>query len=360
MSGDEVERFDITRTLDLQVAVLRCQRSALLHGASDLERSVIATIVSELGSNVLKYARSGTLELRRVRRGLCADIEITVRDAGPGIADVDLALTDHYSSSRSLGLGLPGVRRMADELDIVSGPAGGTTVRARKRLARSVSRVAGDDPAPVSRLEVDAPRWRAAARVRARRGQRNAGDVATVIDRGSHVLLAVIDATGHGPSAHALALDLAARLRSRFEAADHPGDVAALLHDLHQVSVGTAGAAAGLCVLELEGALLRYLAVGNVRASVLGGERFTGVSRDGVLGRRWPTPFVQHATLRRGDHVLLWTDGLPEALARSLARRLEAAAGPQTSDPGELAEELLRSHGKPHDDAACLVARWRG
>jgi anti-sigma regulatory factor (Ser/Thr protein kinase) len=218
VTGDEVERFDLTRTLDLQAAVLRSQRSVLLHGASDLERSVIATIVSELGSNVLKYARSGTLELRRVRRGLATDIEITARDTGPGIVDVDLALTDHYSSSRSLGLGLPGVRRMADELDIVSGPTGGTTVRARKRLARTVSRVAGQDAASVSRLRADAPRWGAAATVRARSGQRSAGDMVVVIDRGTQVLLAVIDATGHGPGAHALALDLAARLRSGFEA----------------------------------------------------------------------------------------------------------------------------------------------
>jgi serine phosphatase RsbU (regulator of sigma subunit) len=181
-----------------------------------------------------------------------------------------------------------------------------------------------------------------------------------VIDRGTQVLLAVIDATGHGPGAHALALDLAARLRSGFEASDDPGDVAVLLHDLHQASIGTAGAAAGLCVLDTERALLRYLAVGNVRAAVLGSERFTGVSRDGVLGRRWPTPFVQQATLRRGDHLLVWTDGLPEALARHLAHRLEAAESTGPAETVDLADELLQSHGKPHDDAACLVARWRG
>ena len=129
------ERFEIGRPLDLQLAVLRSQRSALLRGASDLERSVVATIVSELGSNMLKYAERGTLELEPLRTGDGPGVQITARDAGPGIGDVALALTDHYSSGRTLGLGLPGVRRMADELEIVPTPGGGTTVRVRKRWA---------------------------------------------------------------------------------------------------------------------------------------------------------------------------------------------------------------------------------
>jgi anti-sigma regulatory factor (Ser/Thr protein kinase) len=62
------ERFEIARPLDLQLAVLRCQRSALLRAPPTSSAPSIATIVSELGSNVLKYAVPGTLELRRVRR----------------------------------------------------------------------------------------------------------------------------------------------------------------------------------------------------------------------------------------------------------------------------------------------------
>lgn len=363
MTDEGVERFELRRTLDLQVAVLRCQRSTLLHGASDLERSVVATIVSELGSNVLKYASGGTLELRRLRRGLEADVEITVRDSGPGIGDVELALTDHYSSSRSLGLGLPAVRRMADALEIDTHPSRGTTVRVRKRLARGVSRVLRTGDASESRLQADAPRWSAAATVRARRGHRHAGDVAVVIDRDRHVLLAVIDATGHGPAAHALAATLATQLREGFAGSAAPDDVAALLHDLHESCIGTPGAAAGLAVIDTELAQLRFLAIGNVRSAVIGRERFTGVSRDGVLGRRWPTPFVQRARLHRGDLLMLWTDGLTETLARGLAAAAAAATPPlkalDTSDPTALADELIATHAKAHDDAACLVARWR-
>jgi anti-sigma regulatory factor (Ser/Thr protein kinase) len=354
----DVERFEIARILDLQLAVLRSQRSVLLQGATELERSVIATIVSELGSNVLKYARSGTVEIRRVRRGIAAEVEITARDAGPGIADVELALQDHYSSGRTLGLGLPGVRRMADSFEIVPTEGGGTTVRACKRLTGPdvLDRPATSGRATGHRAAGDG--WRAAASVRPRVGQPTGGDAAAVVERGDHVLLAIIDVTGHGPSAHALASDLVDRLRERFEATPDPEDVIALLQALHHACVGTVGAAAGLAVLDVRSGRARYLAVGNVRAAVVGGERFTGVSRDGVLGRRWPTPFVQRAALRSGDLVLLWTDGLPESLA-TLAARRDGRDLLGDAEEAVIADGLVERYSKRHDDTACLVARWR-
>jgi anti-sigma regulatory factor (Ser/Thr protein kinase) len=344
------ERFEIARPLDLQLAVLRCQRSALLLGATELERSVIATIVSELGSNVLKYAAPGTVEVRRIRRDGASEVEIVAFDAGPGIPNVELALSDHYSTGRTLGLGLPGVRRMADELEIRANPDGGTTVRVRKRLSGAAPRGGG--------AAETGDRWQAAAAVRPRGGSRVAGDLATVVDGGDHVLLAIVDATGHGPAAHAVARELIARLRERFAAAADPADVAAQLRDLHEACIGTIGAAAGIGVIDTRDARLAYLAVGNVRAAVVGARPFTGVSRDGILGRRWPTPFVQRTTLERGDLLLMWTDGLPEALARSLRDRHHAP------HPGEavarLADRIVEAHAKRHDDAACLVTRWHG
>jgi anti-sigma regulatory factor (Ser/Thr protein kinase) len=379
MSGGSGERFEIARALDLQAAVLRCQRSALLYGATDLERSVIATIVSELGSNVLKYAGRGSVEMRRVRRGTAIDVEITVSDTGPGIADVALALTDHYSSGRTLGLGLPGVRRMSDELDIAVTPGGGATVRARKRLrghaatddpsldraallaptgARGAGRAGQALPVPSSaapvRVRAARERWSAAAALRQRAGQRSGGDAVAIAERDALVLLAIVDATGHGRVASALAATLTERVRTAFATTPDPRDVTELLRDLHEASIGTVGAAAGLALLDTERSELSYLAVGNVRAATVGRRRFTGVARDGVLGRRWPTPFVQRTQLERGDLVALWTDGLPEALAREFG-----GDHGDIGDIGPLAELLVERHAKTHDDAACLLLRWR-
>jgi anti-sigma regulatory factor (Ser/Thr protein kinase) len=129
----ESETFRLLSDSDLRVAVARTQRLDLLRGGSDIDRSIVATIVSELGSNIVKYAGRGVLRLERLERRDCIDIDIWAEDTGAGIANIDLALQEHYSTGGTLGLGLSGVQRMADEFWIRSADTG-TTVFARKRV----------------------------------------------------------------------------------------------------------------------------------------------------------------------------------------------------------------------------------
>jgi serine/threonine-protein kinase RsbT len=93
---------------------------------------MIATAVSELVRNILKYAGTGEIRLRRVEDLGSRGIEIEAIDQGPGIADCARAMQDHYSSSGTLGLGLPAVKRMMDEFSLESVPGEGTRVKARK------------------------------------------------------------------------------------------------------------------------------------------------------------------------------------------------------------------------------------
>jgi serine/threonine-protein kinase RsbT len=112
----------------------RARDLALALGFSLTQQTVIATAVSEVARNIVSYAGAGEVWLRAEeetgRRGLVA----VARDGGPGIADVDKALEDGYSTSGGLGVGLPGARRLMDDLEIESGPGGGTTVTMRKWL----------------------------------------------------------------------------------------------------------------------------------------------------------------------------------------------------------------------------------
>ncbi len=103
-------------------------------GFEEAPSRLIATAVSELVRNILKYAGSGELRLRRIREPSRSGIEIEATDHGPGIADCEAAMQDHYSSGGTLGLGLPGVRRMMDEFHLESTPGSGTRVVARKWL----------------------------------------------------------------------------------------------------------------------------------------------------------------------------------------------------------------------------------
>lgn len=341
----ETESFHLADQTDLRIAVARTQRLALLREGSDIDRSMIATIVSELGSNIVKYSGRGAVRISRLERDEGVDIEIRAEDRGPGIPDVQLALQEHYSTGGTLGLGLSGVQRMADEFWIRSTVDAGTTVFARKRIRGRAPRMQPLPRPPVA--AASSPRWDASASVRSHPGHARGGDAALVIDCEGGVLLAILDATGHGPRAQAVADQAVALLQQQASR-----DVARLMASLHASLQGSPGAAAGLLFIDAEAASFRYLGVGNTRAARFGRRPWRGVSRDGVLGGRLPSPFLQSETLDPGDMLMLWTDGLPEfegaRLAESLAFRGAA----------EITRRLLTDLARPHDDASCLILKW--
>jgi serine/threonine-protein kinase RsbT len=93
--------------------------------------TLIATAISELARNIVTYAKKGEIRLK-VINGSRRGIQVIAHDEGPGIADVEQALRDGFSTSGSLGMGLPGVRRLVDEFHIVSEQNHGTTVTVSK------------------------------------------------------------------------------------------------------------------------------------------------------------------------------------------------------------------------------------
>ena len=88
----------------------------------------IKTIVSELAYNIIKYAKSGFIKVSQIEERGKKGALIKATDRGPGISDIDAALQDNYSTSGTLGLGLPGIKRMANYLKIESSPDKGTEV----------------------------------------------------------------------------------------------------------------------------------------------------------------------------------------------------------------------------------------
>lgn len=104
-------------------------------GFGMVDQSRIATAVSELTRNIVRYASGGHGEV--VIREITgpADqtgVEIVVSDEGPGIADIEFAMREGVSSSTGLGMGLPGTRRLMDEMKIESGAGRGTVITIRK------------------------------------------------------------------------------------------------------------------------------------------------------------------------------------------------------------------------------------
>lgn len=104
--------------------------TALGFGATDTTR--IVTAASELARNVFKYAGGGQMTWREVHRSSGHGIELRFEDKGPGIENIDQALTEGYTTGGGLGMGLPGAKKLMDELELVSKPGEGTTVTVKK------------------------------------------------------------------------------------------------------------------------------------------------------------------------------------------------------------------------------------
>ena len=93
-----------------------------------VDQNKIKTIVSELAYNIIKYAKNGSIKISQIEERGKIGILIKATDRGPGIIDIDSALQDNYSTSGTLGLGLPGIKRMAGNLNVESNPDEGTEV----------------------------------------------------------------------------------------------------------------------------------------------------------------------------------------------------------------------------------------
>jgi serine/threonine-protein kinase RsbT len=101
---------------------------------SDL--TIIATAISEIARNIVTYAKRGEIALEPIVANGTRGVMVVARDDGPGIPDIARAMQDGYSTGKTLGLGLPGARRLMDEFDIQSEVGVGTVVTMRKWLRR--------------------------------------------------------------------------------------------------------------------------------------------------------------------------------------------------------------------------------
>jgi serine/threonine-protein kinase RsbT len=126
------ERIAIASENDIVTARRRGRELAAEGGFSGSDLTVIATAIAELARNIVAYARAGEMTLRVVRRGDRSGLIVIARDEGPGIDDVSLVMQDGFSTGRSLGLGLPGAKRLMDEFEIASELGRGTTVTMTK------------------------------------------------------------------------------------------------------------------------------------------------------------------------------------------------------------------------------------
>jgi len=129
------KQIDIMFETDNELVIYNIKKMTEIIGFKLMDQAMIATAASELTTNIIRYAKSGVIEINYIKniennkRG----IEIIAVDKGPGIKDIDLAVKEKYTTTiNSLGFGLASVNRIMDEFYIKSELEIGTIIRVRK------------------------------------------------------------------------------------------------------------------------------------------------------------------------------------------------------------------------------------
>jgi len=135
-----IEKSDSTLFINSETDIVGVRRTVRLaaenmeFGITDITR--IVTAASELSRNISLYAGSGTVRLIQIEDNGKKGLELKFEDEGPGIADLDIALAGGHSTSGGLGMGIPGTKRLMDEMIIETCPGQGTTIIIRKWLKK--------------------------------------------------------------------------------------------------------------------------------------------------------------------------------------------------------------------------------
>lgn len=125
-------RVPVEHDADIVAARQKGRELAVQAGFSGSDLTIIATAISEVARNIIVYAVRGEIVLSLAQQGGKRGIVVVAQDAGPGIPDIAQAMQDGFSTGKSLGLGLPGAKRLMDEFEIASAVGKGTTVTMKK------------------------------------------------------------------------------------------------------------------------------------------------------------------------------------------------------------------------------------
>ena len=128
MSVTKTETLPVRADADVVHVRQQVRSWAVELGFGLVDQTKIVTAASELARNALVYGGGGTVRFESLNDGMRKGLRLTFEDRGPGIADLELAMKDGYSTGTGLGLGLSGAKRLSNEFDLRSAPGEGTRV----------------------------------------------------------------------------------------------------------------------------------------------------------------------------------------------------------------------------------------
>lgn len=313
-------------------------------GFDETETEEIVIAVSELASNLARHAVGGKLLLSRVVDGDRSGIQIESHDSGPGIADVESALADGFSTIGGLGCGLGTLNRLMDQFDIESqrGTRSGTHIVCRRWL-RPRDSTAGRCPLTFGAATRSHPMM-------------NTNGDAFVIKKGVRfALVGVIDGLGHGRFAN-----LAAQTARQYVESHYDRPLLDIFRGAGRACRGTRGVVMTLARFDWDeaspgsrqGTRLTFAGVGNIETRVFGSlESMNFRIRRGIIGLHSIDPVVTEHAWESGFVMVMHSDGLRSGWR--LADFPDLAGAPATL----VARRLVVSLARDNDDATVMVVK---
>ena len=294
----------------------------------------ISLAMIELATNLIKHAQGGKLTLTPLDEAGRIGLAIESLDSGPGIADVEQAMADRFSTVGTRGTGLGAINRLMDELDINSAHGRGTSIVCRKWVRRQTSSIR---PCPLAFGVATRPR---------QSGEDN-GDAFVVKQWAESALVGVIDGLGHGQFAHDAAQAARQYVGSHY---DLPLDQ--IFRGVGRACRATRGVVMALARFDWGLGRLAFASVGNIEVRVFPSSApFSFSIRRGVIGLNAPNAVVTEHSWSP-DHVLvLHSDGLRTHW------NWEDFPGLADQPAPSLAQGFMRLLAKEEDDATVIVVR---
>jgi anti-sigma regulatory factor (Ser/Thr protein kinase)/serine/threonine protein phosphatase PrpC len=303
-------------------------------GFNSADCDEIALVVTELGSNLIRHAFGGTIKLGPVEAPGQVGIRVESEDSGPGIPDVEKALSDGFSTAGSLGIGLGTVNRLMDDLNVYSRSPSGVHlvsqrwVRPQRRQARLEDLLFG-------------------VATRSCRHLAENGDAFIIAQWERYALAGVIDGLGHGPFAQRASQTARRYLEQHF---DQPLD--SLFLGVQRACRATRGVVMALTRFDMAKKNITVASVGNVEVRLFGSpEHFSLTVRRGVIGLNAPNPVLLEHPWDPACVLIIHSDGLRTHWHWNDFPELALAT------PDAIAHRLLHALGKLEDDATVLVAK---
>jgi anti-sigma regulatory factor (Ser/Thr protein kinase) len=328
------QTIEVLHSSDVGAARRLARALAERIGFDPVASEEVALAMTELATNLIKHAQSGRLTLTALAEGGRVGMGIESDDSGPGIADIERALGDRFSTAGTRGTGLGAVNRLMDELDITSERGRGTRIVCHKWLRQHT---VGIRPCPLAFGVATRPR---------QPGAEN-GDAFVIKQWAESALVGIMDGLGHGQFAHRAAEAARQYVESHY---DQPLDQ--VFRGVGRACRATRGVVMALARFDWGLGRLTFASVGNIEVRVFPrSEPFHFIVQRGVIGLNAPNAVVTDHPWPSDHMLVLHSDGLRTHWGWKDFP--DAADKPAPA----LAQELLRSLAKEEDDATVIVVR---